>query len=267
MRDDIDTLKEAIRNQFGASADAYVTSAVHKQASDLERARALIELRGDERLLDIATGGGHTALFFAPYVREVVATDLTPAMLAAAERYITEQGVANVRFEQADAEALPFGDEEFEIVTCRVAPHHFGDVRKFVREVARVLRPGGQFLLIDTIAPEDPALDRFINDIELLRDPTHARDYTESEWRAFCVDAGLHVLHTDVTPKAIPFDDWCTRARVAPETRDELVRRLLAASPEATAHFMIEASDGQIQRFALYNLLLVAARPQHGSSA
>ncbi len=260
MRDNIDTLKEAIQTQFGASADAYVTSSVHKQASDLERARALIEPRGDERLLDIATGGGHTALFFAPHVREVVATDLTPAMLAAAERYIGGQGVTNVRFQQADAEALPFGDEEFEIVTCRVAPHHFGDVRAFVREVSRVLRPSGQFMLIDTIAPEDPALDRFINDIELLRDPTHARDYTESEWRAFWAEAGLEVRHTEVTPKAIPFDDWCTRARVASETRDELTRRLLGASPEVAAHFMIGVADGKVQQFALYNLLLVASK-------
>ena len=94
MNDTTTPQKQAIQTHFGASAEAYVTSAVHRHATDLEQARALLQLRGDERLLDVATGGGHTALFFAPDVREVIGTDLTPAMLAAAERYIRGQGRA-----------------------------------------------------------------------------------------------------------------------------------------------------------------------------
>lgn len=259
------SLKAAVQAQFAASAEAYVTSTVHANKPDLQRMVALAELRGDERVLDIATGGGHTALAFAPHVREVVATDLTPAMLAAAERFITEQLTAadralNVRFERADAEALPFDDASFDVVTCRVAPHHFSDVALFVREVARVLRPGGVFALDDTIAPADPALDQFINTVEKLRDPTHVRDYTVSEWQSFCADAGLRVSSSETFTKTLPFEDWCVRARVTPDTQTELTRLLLAATPAAQQAFAIVADGAQVTQFALHSALIVTCK-------
>lgn len=257
--------KAAVQAQFAASAEAYVTSTVHANKPDLQRMVALAELRGDEQVLDIATGGGHTALAFAPHVREVVATDLTPAMLAAAERFITAELAAaglplNVRFERADAEALPFADGSFDVVTCRVAPHHFADVGLFVREVARVLRPGGVFVLDDTIAPADPALDEFINTVEQLRDPTHVRDYTLAEWQALCAAAGLRVTSSETFTKTLPFRDWCTRARVAPATEAELTRLLLEATPAARQTFAIVAEQGQVQQFELHSALVVARR-------
>ena len=89
-----------------------------------------------------------------------MASDLTPRMLAAARRFIGEQGVTNVEFVVADAEQLPFLDETFSLVTVRIAPHHYADVPRAVREMARVLRPGGRLIVIDNIAPEDDALDR-----------------------------------------------------------------------------------------------------------
>lgn len=255
------THKQAIQAQFAGSAEAYVTSAVHANKPDLQRMVALAALRGDERVLDIATGGGHTALAFAPHVREVIASDLTPAMLTAAERFIAARQIGNVRFQIADAEALPFPDADFDVVTCRVAPHHFGDVGRFVREVARVLRPGGRFVLDDTIAPADPALDQFINTVEQLRDPTHGRDYTVAEWRALCDAAGLIVEQVETFTKTIPFDDWCDRARVADATRAELTRLLLSATPAARAAFAIERDDDRIVQFRLHSALLLARKP------
>ena len=259
------SLKAAVQAQFAPSAEAYVNSAVHANRPDLERMTALAELRGDERALDIATGGGHTALAFAPHVAEVVATDLTPAMLEAAERFITRSLAAagrplNVRFERADAEALPFEDGSFDIVTCRVAPHHFADAALFVREAARVLRPGGVFVLDDTIAPADPALDQFINTVEKLRDPTHVRDYTVAEWQAFCEAAGLTVTYSDTFTKELPFEDWCARSRVTPETQAELSRLLRDATPEAAQAFAIVVDDGQVREFALHSALVVARK-------
>ena len=258
MRDD--QLKRAVQAQFAPSAEAYVTSAVHAGTGDLGRMVDLAALRGVERVLDIATGGGHTALAFAPHVREVVATDLTPAMLTAAERFITGRGVANVRFELADAEALPFADADFDLVTCRVAAHHFGDIALFIREVARVLRPGGRFILVDTVAPPEPALDAFIDTVERLRDPSHVRDYTVQEWIETCGAAGLVVEQTETWLKTIPFDDWCTRMRVTDATRADLIRLLREAPPAARESFAIETSADDVRAFALHALLLVARR-------
>lgn len=250
--------KAAVQAQFAASAEAYVKSPVHAKGADLRRLVELAKLQGDEIVLDIATGGGHMALAFAPYVREVVATDLTPAMLAAAERFITAEGIKNVRFEFADAEALPFPDLSFDIVTCRVAPHHFGDIGLFVREVARVLRPGGKFVLADTISPSDANLDQFINTVEKLRDATHVREYTVDEWRSVCAAAGLAVAHAETFEKTIAFDDWCVRARVTPAVQAELVATFAAATAAEQEAFHIEFEDGRVRQFILYSVLLVA---------
>src|SRR5215211_8937572 len=116
-----DSIKKLVQDQFGATAQSYVTSQSHAHGDDLQRMIELARPRGNQRLLDIATGGGHTALAFAPYVREVVATDLTPRMLEVAEAFIRQQGATNVTFQIADAEALPFPAADFDIVTTRIA--------------------------------------------------------------------------------------------------------------------------------------------------
>src|SRR5688572_26612527 len=118
-------IKALVQSQFGSSAEDYVSSRTHASGSDLTRLVELANLQGDERVLDVATGGGHTALAFARRAREVVAVDITERMLQVAEAFIREQGLTNVSFERADAEALPFPNESFDIVTCRIAPHHF----------------------------------------------------------------------------------------------------------------------------------------------
>src|SRR3954471_19965590 len=191
------SIKDLVQAQFGAVAERYVTSVTHAHGGDLARMIELAQPRGEQRLLDIATGGGHTALAFAPHVREVVATDLTPRMLEVAEAFIREQGVGNVTFQVADAEALPFPAADFEIVTTRIAPHHFPNPYQYVREVARVLKPGGVFVLNDNMAPDDQELDAFVNRFEKWRDPSHVRSNTIAEWASWMLDAGLQIAHID----------------------------------------------------------------------
>lgn len=256
-------IKTAVQAQFGPTAEAYVNSAVHAKGADLARMVELAALHGDERVLDIATGGGHTALSFAPHVAEVVASDLTPDMLEAARRFIEDQGIANVRFERADAEDLPFADASFDVVTCRVAAHHFADIGAFALETSRVLRPGGRLLLSDTVAPDDQALDTFINRIEKLRDPSHVRDYTVSEWRDVLSGAGLEVVEAESFPKTIPFDDWCVRARVPEHARAELRRRMIDASPEAREAFVIKIQDDDVESFVLPAAVVHAVKRVH----
>src|SRR4051794_37155000 len=107
--------KQRVREQFGSAAQDYVTSAKHRSGRDIDRLVELAECTTDDEALDIATGGGHTALAIAPHVRHVVASDLTPKMLAAAEAFITvENNVTNVSFEIAEAEKLPFADASFD---------------------------------------------------------------------------------------------------------------------------------------------------------
>ncbi|MDI3340025.1 MAG: methyltransferase domain-containing protein [Sphaerobacter sp.] len=244
--EDVERIKDRVRAQFGAAADAYVRSATHRIGDDLARLVALAELTPETVALDVATGGGHTALALAPHVRQVIASDLTPAMLEQARAFLTAQGVTNVEFRVADAEELPFPDASFDLVTCRIAPHHFADVQRAVHETARVLRPGGLFLLIDSVSPEDPELDAFLNELERRRDPSHVRSYRRSEWCRFLEAAGFAVEAMETFPKRHDFADWTGRSRLSPEDRAALEAWVLAAPPACREHFRVEVVDGRV---------------------
>ena len=168
-------IKKDVQKQFGRSADEYVKSSGHRKGADLQKLVEIARVTGIEHVLDVATGGGHTANAFAPLVHKVTAVDLTPEMLTAAETYIKGNGHSNVVFVEGDAEKLPFQDHSFDLVTCRIAPHHFPNVQQFVSEVHRVLKANGRFLLDDNVAPEGNEYDHFYNKIEKIRDYSHFR--------------------------------------------------------------------------------------------
>ncbi|MBV8081546.1 MAG: methyltransferase domain-containing protein [Candidatus Eremiobacteraeota bacterium] len=257
---------ERVQSQFSATAQRYVDSPRHATGDDLERLVELAQLRGTERVLDVATGGGHTALAFAPHAADVVASDLTPRMLEVAAELAASRGVDNVRFVRAQAESLPFDDASFDVVTCRVAPHHFADPAAFVREVARVLRPGGRFLLDDQMAPEDRELDQFVNTFERWRDPSHVRAYTPSEWRAWIAEAGLTVERVeDFDRDSYDFADWTARSNMPEADRDALERWLLAAPPRCAEFFRIVWSDGHVRSLRACFAIIVARKPEEES--
>ena len=255
-----DEHKDRVREQFGKTAQDYVTSARHASGWDLDRLVELAEAQPTDDALDIATGGGHTALALAPHVCHIVASDLTPKMLAAAEEFIRGKGITNATFEIAEAEKLPFEDASFDIVSCRIAPHHFDDVRAFCREAARVLRPGGRFLLIDSLAPEDDELDRFINEVEWRRDTTHVRGYRASEWQEFITEAGLTVDAVEPFQRRYEFDSWTARSRMSDDERRELEEMMLGAPDHVRDHFHIDVRDGRIDSFDDNKLLLRARK-------
>src|SRR6266571_6893105 len=161
--------KAQVQDYFARNAEGYVASFSHRVGSDLERLIELGEWDSQQHALDIATGGGHTALAVAPHVAQITVTDLTPRMLEKAREYLLAQGVTNALFQVADAEQLPFPAEFFDRVTCRIAPHHFPHTAQAVQEAARVLKPGGLYLLIDCMAPSEPELDIFDNKVEKWR--------------------------------------------------------------------------------------------------
>jgi ubiquinone/menaquinone biosynthesis C-methylase UbiE len=229
------------RRQFGAVAAAYAVSPSHAGGASLARMRELAPPRATERVLDVATGAGHAAFAFAPYVAEVIASDITPEMLEQVRRLAAERGLENVRTRgDAPAEALPFGDGEFDRVLCRIAAHHFPDVPRFLAEVHRVLRPGGVFLLCDTISPDDdPETDAWLDGVERLRDPSHVRDWSAAEWRRMATEAGFVVEALDALSCRTEqsFEAWVTRMACPPQTVAELAERFRTA-PEGARTFI-----------------------------
>ena len=246
--------------QFGPSAAAYVQSAGHAAGPDLERLLAWGRQRGAARVLDLATGGGHTALAFSRFTPTVVAVDLTLSMIQAARVFMAAQGGDAVRVLAADAEALPFRDGTFGTVTCRIAAHHFPALLPPLREVARVLRAGGSFLVQDIAGHDDEEAAAFITEVERRRDPSHVRAFRQLEWTAFLRAAGLTVMDEAILSRRRDWPDWTTRARMTPEARVDLERFVLAAPARCREAFEFEIDGSRIVSFSDRMLLLRADR-------
>lgn len=253
-------IMKRVREQFGAAGDAYVRSDTHRLGKDLARLVEVAEPTSEMRVLDIATGGGHTAIALAPYVRDVTMLDLTPEMLVHARGYAREQGLAPTGVIAAAAELLPFASASFDLVTCRIAPHHFADVRAFVDETARVLMPGGTFVLIDSLAPENPRFDDFINTIEKRRDSSHVRAYNLAEWTSFLSHAGLAIELTELIVKRHEYASWTERSRMPAGEPDALSEWILAADADCRSHFSVEVNDHRVASFNDFKLLLKARK-------
>ena len=226
-----ENLKSLSQQRFSRFAQGYITSKVHAKGEELDRLVEIAQPRPDWFMLDVATGGGHTALKFALLVAQVVATDITPKMLAVAQEFLTGQGVKNVTFKLADAENLSFEAEMFDLVTCRIAPHHFTDCPRFVQESMRVLKSGGLLLVQDHVSPEDEQCAHYVNAFQKLRDSSHNQSYSELAWISMFQEAGLKVGHTEQIVKRDEFLPWAERQGCTPEVIRQLVSMVEKAPP------------------------------------
>lgn len=263
MSDDI-TPQDALaasQQQFGRNAANYATSTVHAKGASLGRIVELLAPQSHWHALDIATAAGHTAFAIAPEVASVVATDVTPEMLTVAQGVAAERGITNVTFAQADAHATGFDDGHFDLVTCRIAPHHFADPAQFVSEVARVLRPGGVFGLVDNLAPEDEAAAVWCDDFERRRDHSHLRCLPASEWTTLIEAAGLSVSLFETMGKKMMFEPWADNMSVPGDLRTALLADLadLVAAGGPAAAWLRPELDGE-PSFVLTEGLFVATK-------
>ena len=220
---------------FGQRAAFYATSAANKDRAVLDRVVELARPRPDALVLDVATGTGHTAFALAPHVRQVIATDVTPEMLAEGGRMKGEAAITNIQFQGADAHDLPFEDETFDIVTCRRAAHHFADIARALREMKRVLKGNGRLVIDDRSVPDDDFVDATMNRLDWLHDESHVREYRPSEWQLMLSEAGFEVDAIEPYTKHRPLSSLT--AGVAPDKAAEI-------------HWII-ASLGELQRAAM----------------
>ncbi|EFU41101.1 hypothetical protein PVOR_15779 [Paenibacillus vortex V453] len=256
-----DSIKSQVQQQFAKNAGKYVTSQGHAKGEDLSLLVSCSQADQTMEVLDIATGGGHVANALAPLVRRVTAFDLTEEMLTTAAAFIHGNGHTNVDFVQGDAEQLPFEDASFDLVTCRIAAHHFPDVPAFVRESLRVLKPGGKILLIDNVAPEKENLDEFYNEIEKQRDYSHVRAWKKSEWIHLLELTGFRTEMAVTFQKPFQFHDWCERSGLAEEEKILLEQKLLHASEEARHYFLVRSDKtGAVSGFTGESIYIQASR-------
>ncbi len=231
---------------FSRQAEAYADSPSHARGADLEIVAGSANPGPADRCLDIACGPGHTALRMARTAGLVIAADIAPGMLETTRRLAAERGLDNVLVQYAEAAALPFADASFDLVTCRIAPHHFADVPGFLAEVARVLAPAGRFVLEDSLAPDDPDTAAFLEDLEKRRDPTHVHSLSGAEWRAAFAGAGLRVTDETVWAKHHEFALWVGRAGLDAAEIGALEARVLAA-PAVLREALFEIEAGSVR--------------------
>lgn len=233
--------------QFNRQSDRYGSQHILSQTDDILEALRRFDLPAHADVLDVATGGGHTALALARFGHAVVVTDLAEAMVAKAITLLREEGFATTGY-VCPAEALAVPDGSFDLVTCRVAPHHFSDVPGFVREVARVLRAGGWFLLIDgSVSCQEPESEAWLHRVEKLRDPSHHRLLNDREWKQVVQEAGLALHHEAMSPLQQPDLEWYFEtANTSPENRQAVLREVAEASEEVRDYLRIETIEGRI---------------------
>jgi ubiquinone/menaquinone biosynthesis C-methylase UbiE len=248
--------KSLVQEQFGATAAHYLTSKPHAKGRSLERLVELVKPQPGWRAVDVATGAGHTAYAFAPHVARVWATDITEEMLGLVREEVKTRKLANVRVAYAKAESLPFEDESFDLVTCRIAPHHFDSIPRFLDEAHRVLEPGATLAIADNVVPGGSVGD-YVNAFERFRDPSHLRAWTIEEWRAALGGHGFAILHEESDSKAIEFSSWASRHDA---TMQAMLRAMLIETTPAVKAFLKPEESAGALTFSLTEGLFVAKR-------
>lgn len=248
-----ENIQDLVVRQFGPRAGAYVGSAVHAQGADLEALGDFLARQRPARMIDLGCGGGHCSFNAAPHAGEVVAYDLSAEMLEAVRAEATARGFANITTRQGPAERLPFPDGAFDAVVSRYSAHHWSSLPAALAEARRVLKPGCPAVFMDVVAPEAPLLDTFLQTLEMLRDPSHVRDYAGREWCSMAEHAGFGVEETVPRRLRLEFASWLARIGTS-DVHAAAIRSLqMGASGEVRAHFEIEA-DGS---FTVDTLTLV----------
>jgi SAM-dependent methyltransferase len=248
--------RSLVQEQFGANAAHYVTSRPHAKGASLQRLLELVRPQAEWQVLDIATAAGHTAFAFAPHVAHVWATDITEQMLKIAAEQAAERGFTNVTVEYADAESLPYEDGRFDLVTCRIAPHHFPNIRAFIRESARALRSGGRLAVVDNIVPVGLGGD-YVNAFEKFRDPSHGRCLALDEWLDGFSAVGLELAHHETLDKQIQFESWAGRHDA---DMQRYLKAVLIGAPREAAEFFQPQTINNETTFRLVEGIIIGRK-------
>jgi ubiquinone/menaquinone biosynthesis C-methylase UbiE len=260
-----DDIKTKVQTQFGASTDGYATSDIHAKGESLGLLLELVQPQPHWHMLDVATGAGHTAHRFAPRVASVIASDLTAGMLTKTAELATGRGLSNVETRLADAENLPFDAASFDLLTCRLAFHHFPNPRQALSEFVRVVKPGGVIGFTDNITVPDKQAAGYYNAYEKLRDPSHNWVYPLARMHAMFEQAGLTIETTRQLTKEFEFYAWADRQLVSAADKQKLLD-MMRRLPEALMPLFAPRWADDTMYFSLWEVVIIA-RLSAGSEA
>jgi ubiquinone/menaquinone biosynthesis C-methylase UbiE len=224
------TEPDVVRRRFAATAEQIAERADRRADALRDRVRRFVPLTGSERALDAGAGTGALAFALSGLVREVVALDLVPELLAEARKRIGDH--PNVTLVEGDVTRLPFRDAEFDLVGSLNTLHHVSRPELAVAELARVTRPGGALLVVDQIAPVDPLAAIALNRFEIARDPSTTRIFSDGDLRALFDSNGLVLRKSELESEPRDLDHYLDLAGCEGEER---AHALALAPPGYTA--------------------------------
>lgn len=247
MNHPLNEMQSASAAQFNQQSDCYGKSHILADTSDVEAALRGVAAPKSGKALDVATGGGHTALWLARHGWEVTAGDIAVRMLENARKLCADAGF-QIETRSFPAEEMPFTDGSFNLVTVRVAPHHFSSPEKFVQESARVLKPGGHLMVIDGCVPDnDPETEAWLHRVEKLRDPSHGRFLSRRGWEDLVRGTGLTVVRSELHPRKQPDLEWYFEtAATSPENRAVVLEAVHSAPTQVKTALKLADEGGKI---------------------
>lgn len=205
-----------VRERFTRSADAFVKFAVPHRGGDAEKIAQLAEPLASDVGLDLACGPGTFTMALAKKTKRVFGFDLTPALLDRARRRVLDEGAGNVALVCGDATALPFGSGSIDVAVCGYSLHHMTEPRLALKELARVLRPGGRLAVVDLFVPEGADQETH-NGIERARDVSHTHTLTRDGFPRLFETAGFRVRSAETLERRRLFSEWMNIAGWDPD--------------------------------------------------
>lgn len=232
-------------DQYATQAQAYLDSPVHAQGPDLVQAQALVaqSIPAHAQALDMGCGAGHLSFALAPHLARVVALDPSAPMLDTVRQAALAKGFPHIETALSSAESLPFPDASFDLVCSRYSAHHWTQLEPALKDMRRVLKPGGHLLMIDVQGEQDALVDTHLQAIELLRDRSHVRNRSAADWRALLAAVGFADIQHDSWPVRIDFSSWVARMRT-PASRVAMIREVQTEAPGEVQRTLAIGPDG-----------------------
>ena len=234
------------KEQFNRQAKFYSSSKTFSAGESLDILSKLISKKSFKYGLDIGTGAGFAAFELSKYCQEVEATDISEGMINEAKKIMKERKIINLNFNLMPAENLNFSDSNFDIITCRTAAHHFLDVEKFCYESKRVLKNDGEIIIIDTITSDQFKLNKWHQEVELIRDKSHKKNLSIIEWKDIFIKAKLEIIDIIQTRVIMNLNDWMERSGTSYQDQGILKNKFLISDENIKKFFGIKLIEDDI---------------------
>ena len=248
------TQHEINQKQYQDKSESYLKSAVHAQGVEFEKMQGIIQKYQLKHVLDLGCGGGHVSYQIAPFAEQVTAYDLTAKMVQLVVEQAKRKNLNNIWGQQGAAEQLKFEDEYFDCVISRYSAHHWQNVRQAMSEIFRVVKASGKVILVDILGTQQPILDTFFQSIETIRDPSHVRNYSLSEWTNFAEYAGFQIETIEKQYLDLEFKSWVERMQT-PSFAIETIRYLQQKVSDQVRNYYQIQDDGSFRSEVMYLVL------------